>query len=84
MAIIVVVECDGIRTLWVDNGKLTLLMYWHTCTQPFYGPFSETTQVSQCQKKSSCGLYGARGAIRGRHTDNPAGRQSSWVPLHPD
>jgi len=26
--------------------------------QPFYGPFSGTTRVSQCQKRSS-GLYGA-------------------------
>jgi len=30
----------------------------HTYTQPFYGPFSGTTQVNQYQKKSS-GLYGA-------------------------
>jgi len=28
--------------------------------QPFYGPFSGTTRVSQCQKRTS-GLYGARG-----------------------
>jgi len=27
--------------------------------QPFYGPFSGTTWVSQCQKRTS-GLYGAR------------------------
>jgi len=27
--------------------------------RPFYGPFSGTTQVSQCQKRTS-GLYGAR------------------------
>ena len=27
--------------------------------QPFYGPFSRTTRVSRCQKKTS-GLYGAR------------------------
>jgi len=31
----------------------------HTTPQPFYGPFLGTTQVSQCQKKTS-GLYGAR------------------------
>ena len=42
-------------------------------TQPFYGPFSGSTWVSRCQKKSSSGLYGARGDIRGRHTDNLAG-----------
>ena len=32
--------------------------------------------VRQCQKISSPGLYGARGDIRGRHTDNPAGHHS--------
>jgi len=32
--------------------------------------------VSRCQKKSSSGLYGARENIRGRHTNNPAGRRS--------
>ena len=48
----------------------------HAHTQPFYGPISWTTRVSQCQKKSSSGLYGARIDIRGRHTDNPAGRHS--------
>jgi len=31
----------------------------HTTPQPFYAPFSGTTRVSQCQKRSS-GLYGAR------------------------
>jgi len=31
----------------------------HTHTQAFYGPFSGTTQVSLCQKRTS-GLYGAR------------------------
>jgi len=30
-----------------------------TPPQPFYGPFSGTTWVSQCQKRTS-GLYGAR------------------------
>jgi len=30
-----------------------------TTPQPFYGPFSGTTRVSQCQKRTS-GLYGAR------------------------
>ena len=31
----------------------------HTHTQPFCGPFSGTTRVSRCQKRTS-GLYGAR------------------------
>jgi len=30
-----------------------------TTPQPFYGPFSGTTRVSRCQKRTS-GLYGAR------------------------
>jgi len=45
-------------------------------TQPFYGAFSRTTWVNQCQKKSSSGLCGAREDIRGRHADNPAGCHS--------
>ena len=39
-------------------------------------PFSGTTRVSRCQKKSSSGLYGAREDNRGRHTHNLAGRHS--------
>jgi len=31
----------------------------HHTPQPFYDPFSGTTQVSQCQTTTS-GLYGAR------------------------
>jgi len=46
--------------------------------QPFYGPFSGTTQVSQYQKRTS-GLYGAR-EDQQRQTHRPSG----WVPLHPD
>ena len=33
-----------------------------TTPQPFYGPFSGTTQVSRCQKTTS-GLYGAGGRL---------------------
>jgi len=44
--------------------------------QPFYGPFSGTTQVSRCQKRSSSGLYDSREDNSGRHTDNPDGRHS--------
>jgi len=42
-----------------------------THTQPSYGPFSGTTRMSWCQKKSY-GLYGAREDNRGRHTDKHA------------
>jgi len=38
-------------------------------------PFSGTTRVSRCQKRTS-GLNGASKINRGRHTDNPAGRHS--------
>ena len=58
------------------GGSCTL---YHTATtpQPFYGPFSGTTRMSQCQKRTS-GLYDAREdkIHRGRHTDHPAGRHS--------
>jgi len=43
--------------------------------QPFYGPFSGTTRVSRCQKRTS-GLHDARKINRGRHTDHPARRHS--------
>ena len=55
----------------------------HTHTQLFYDPFSRTTQVSWCQKKTSSGLYGARGDITGRHTNNPAQRHSIWTNKQP-
>jgi len=60
-----------------DDGRALLLFCQlsdavsDTHTQPFYGPFSGTTRVSQCQKKSS-GLCSAREDNRGRHTDHPA------------
>jgi len=43
----------------------------HTHTQAFYGPFSATTRVSQCQKRTS-GLYGAR-EDQQRQTHRPSG-----------
>ena len=46
----------------------------HTHIQPYYGPFSRTTQMSRCQKKSED--YGAREDNRGRHAGHPAGRHS--------
>jgi len=49
-----------------------------TPPQPFYGPFSGTTRVSRCQKRTS-GLYGARGDLQ-RQTHRPFG----WAPLHTD
>jgi len=49
-----------------------------TTPQTFYGPFSGTSWVSWCQKRTS-GLYGAR-EDQQRQTHWPSG----WVPLHPD
>ena len=46
-----------------------------TPPQPFYGPFSGTTRVSRCQKRTSA-LHGARKINRGRHIDHPAGCHS--------
>jgi len=37
----------------------SLIKYSPPPPQPFYGPFSGTTRVSWCQKRTS-GLYGAR------------------------
>jgi len=56
------------------EGKLQALRHQHPITsttpQPFYGPFSGTTRVSRCQKRTS-GL--------GRHNDHPDGRHSIWT-----
>ena len=51
----------------------------HTHTQPFYSPFSETTQLSQCQNKSSSGLCAAREDNRGRHTDHEL--EDNWCKI---
>jgi len=37
-----------------------LIHVHHTHAKPFYGPFSGTTRVSRCQKRTS-GLHGVRG-----------------------
>ena len=49
------------------------LAYTHTSDTTILQPFSGTTRLSRCQKKSSSGLYGTGEDIRGRHTNNPAG-----------
>jgi len=49
-----------------------------TTPQPFYNPFSGTTLVSWCHKRTS-GLYGAREDWQ-RQTHRPSG----WAPLHPN
>jgi len=53
-----------ILTTFLLNLSLSSGSTWNLCKQfthkPFYGPFSGTTWVSRCQKRTS-GLYGARG-----------------------
>jgi len=39
---------------------IVLLVFTTTIPQPFYGPFSGTTRLSRCQKRTS-GLYGTMG-----------------------
>jgi len=48
----------------------TSMYHTHTHTQPFYGPFSGTTRVSRCQRRTS-GVYGARKAEQ-RQTQRPS------------
>jgi len=46
-------------------------------------PFFRDYPAEPVTEKSSSGLYGARGDIRGRHTDNPAGCHSIWTSQWP-
>jgi len=72
---------------WLTMTSMTIDQHTHTHThtQPFYGPFSETTRVNQCQKKSSNLLdyYGAREDNRGTYTDHPGGRLSTRTNQQP-
>jgi len=45
--------------LWMKALKTSKAEGIDSIPQPFYGPFSGTTRVSRCQKRTS-GLYGAR------------------------
>jgi len=59
----------GLNALTVQASTMELgkLFQIHTYRHNhFNGPFSCTTQVSRCQKKSSSGLCGAREDNRGR------------------
>jgi len=56
-----------------------------TTPQPFYGPFSRTTQVSRCQKENFWTLW-CKGRLTEADTDQPAGRhsiRSNWCPPPP-
>ena len=59
-----------------DAAKSHTQPFYGHYTQPFYGPFSGTTRVSRCQKRTSDFIV--QGKInRDRNTDHPAGRHSS-------
>ena len=58
-----------------DYGCTFTFNHHHITPQPSYGPFSGTTRVSRCRKRTS-GLYSAGKISRGRHTDHPAGYHS--------
>jgi len=64
------------QVLYITNTLARHAVLTRTHTQLFYDPFSGITRLSQCQKKSSSALYGAREDNRGRHTDNLARRHS--------
>ena len=53
--------CVHMNLAQPDPLVFFLYLFEETITTPqkFYGPFSGTTQVSRCQKRTS-GLYGAR------------------------
>ena len=54
------------------------VLFWNNTHAPqtLYGPFSRTTWVNRCQKKTFSALYSAREDNIGRHTDNMAGCHS--------
>jgi len=69
------------HTCAIHQNDHTNGYYIHTHTTVLQA-FSGTTRVSRCQKKASSGPYGARGDIRGKHTNNPTGchciRTNQW------
>ena len=67
-----------VGTSWSAHTTMNLPLTTTTTPQPFYGPFSGTTRVNRCQKRTS-GLYGTRGDLQ-RQTHSPSG----WAPLHLD
>ena len=97
VVIIIVIQCYS--GYWGSNAQKTpdegilfrrilkVLVCLTECTNSeqhttVLGPFLGL-QVSRCQKKSSSGLYGAKGDIRGRHTDNMAGHHYVWTNQRP-
>jgi len=57
--LVLIISCFNIpKTMMIR--KYLIQLYHTTTPQPYYGPFSRTTRVSQCQNRTS-GLHGARG-----------------------
>jgi len=56
---IIYIRRDIFSVMMLIKNFITFKQGITTTPQPFYGPFSGTTQMSQCQKRTS-GLYGAR------------------------
>jgi len=69
--------CDSVVSKQIPCYSTTVPAE-HTHTQPFYGPFSGTTLVSWCQKRTRELLdFMVQGKInRGRHIDQPVWRHS--------
>jgi len=54
-----VLEIKRTQNLHLRTHQSDITFTTTTTPQSFYGPFSRTTRVSRCQKRT-CGLYGAR------------------------
>jgi len=68
------ISCSIPLTMPLQPLCMRRIMWHMPPPEPYYGPFSETTWVSRCQKKASSGLMVLGRITRGRHTDNPGGR----------
>ena len=72
----------GLNLQTTGTAHITLYRTWSP-TDLFTGPHGQVTRVSQCQKKSSSRLYGAREDNRGTHTDQPDGRHTIQINQRP-
>jgi len=69
-------RCLHVRYLHSRNALMLPLQYAPHMGHTLTTVLRPSPQVSQCQKKSSSDLYGAREDNRSRHTDHPAGCHS--------
>ena len=84
-------HCERVISTWhrqclycIDRFPILTAFHCGTTTtpQPFYGPFSGTTGVSRCQKRTLDFMVQEK-INRGRHTDHPAGRHSIQTSQRP-